>query len=897
MLCNVNPNQKIMKPILHAGLIISFFLSVSLQVSAQSFSLQFDQTGKPCAAKIKENGVVSKFLRTDKHNPEWKIKGEHFGISVSDDVSECTTGTRTDSINWLQPGQLPEGDMIQDISFSPDGSYFATVCRHSNNVYFYDSESYELLNVFPTGEAPVDIEITDSLIYVCCMNSKDLYIIDPDTYTLADTISFTGTPVEVKVSPDYSTVYVAFYEFTDGYVGAYDVTTHDPVFILDDVLVHANGYYGYLGRILYSYTRFDLTEDGAYLICRSDQGPVEIYSASTGAGLMTIRGRYLQGSKLSASHDTLLLYAFNNASEVVYRINALNLTMIDSLERTNFTAVGGYKNLAVSGDASKAMGFDDWTGDMVLYDFNTMTVTEFPLTLGFGVTMFQSHNPDYVYFQSDVAFTIFDFNTHEIFQSGLEQMEVLGAVSPDGSKLVNLTGFDWLSNETLIGENICIRNISNPSTISTDTCFVSGSLPEADMTTTVCLAASGSKIVAANHISSNLSVFDAETFTPGEIQPMVNESKVISVPNSPYVVLYGASSLPVLYDITTNAVVAEIPLQMIWWAAASPDGQYVYLLTPYTLAKVSINGINTQITDILDVTFYAVSWSTIFPEEYEHYTKMGISPDGNTIVFAGYDEITQQSVMSVINTGTMEIEKVIPCSGYTGYHFAFTTDGTRVMVCYAQNAADIFIIDGQNSTLENTVHSQNIISVAYNHVTKRFLAGERNRLNEVDMLTGEIVDISYYSGQRLHQLAVDPNGEIIVRTQKKLFHGDLSFDLPGASGEFTYDQEYQRLLIPIPGPDYVCVYDPVTTSMKFLEPGNYNTLVIKPNPADDQITYEATEKITLLELFDLSGKRLLSKQTTSASGTLNTSTLPDGSYILRAKGEKGVHLNKMVVKH
>lgn len=885
-----------MKTILHAGLIISFILSVSLHASAQSFSLHFDQAGKPCAAKIKENGVVSKFLRTDKNNPEWKIMGEHFGISVSDDVSECTSGTRTDSIIWLQPGQLPEGDMIQDISFSPDGSYFATVCRHSNNIYFYDSESYELLNIFPTGEAPVDIEITDSLIYVCCMNSKDLYIIDPDTYTLADTISFTGTPVEVKVSPDYSTVYVAFYEFIDGYVSAYDATTHDVVFTLEEVLVHANMFYGYLGRILYSYTRFDLTEDGAYLICRSDQGRTEIYDAFTGAGLMTISGRHLQGSKLSATQDTLLVYAFNDASEVVYRINAHNLTMIDSLERTNFTAVGGYKTLAVSGDASKAMGFDDWTGDMVLYDFKAMTVTEFPLTLGFGVTMFQSLNPDYVYFQSDVAFSIFDFITHEIFESELEQMEVLGAVSPDGSKLVNLTGFNMLSNEFLIGENICIRNISNPSLISTDTCFVSGALPEADMTTTVCLAASGTKIVAANHISSNLSVFDAETFIPGEIQPMINESRVISVPNSPYVVLYGAFSLPVLYDITTNSVVAEIPLQMIWYAVASPDGQSVYLLTPYTLAKVAIDGANTQITDILDVTFYGVAWCTTFPEEYEYYSKMGISPDGNTIFIAGMDA-TQQSVMSVINTVTMEIENVIPCSGFTGYYFAFTTDGTRVMVCYAENTADIFIVDGQNSYLENTVHSQNIISVAYNHVTKRFLAGERNRLNEVDILTGEIVHISYYSGQRLLQLAVDPNGEIIVRTQKKLFHGDLSFDLPGASREFTYDQEYQRLLIPIPGPDYVCVYDPVTTSMKYLEPGSYNELVLKPNPADDQITYEATEKITLLELFDLSGKRLLSEQTTSASGTLNTSSLPDGSYVLRAKGEKGVHLNKMVVKH
>ena len=76
--------------------------------------------------------------------------------------------------------------------------------------------------------------------------------------------------------------------------------------------------------------------------------------------------------------------------------------------------------------------------------------------------------------------------------------------------------------------------------------------------------------------------------------------------------------------------------------------------------------------------------------------------------------------------------------------------------------------------------------------------------------------------------------------------------------------------------------------------------VVFPNPANKNIQINAPYGTTgdiSLELFDAIGRKLIDNTTTNATIELNTSQLPDGTYLLRIKNNDIITTQKVLIEH
>ncbi|SHK35921.1 T9SS type A sorting domain-containing protein [Epilithonimonas mollis] len=71
---------------------------------------------------------------------------------------------------------------------------------------------------------------------------------------------------------------------------------------------------------------------------------------------------------------------------------------------------------------------------------------------------------------------------------------------------------------------------------------------------------------------------------------------------------------------------------------------------------------------------------------------------------------------------------------------------------------------------------------------------------------------------------------------------------------------------------------------------------IYPNPVDDKLTIESDHKISKIEVFDMSGKKVMEQETDSKSSVLNTIRLPKGNYILKTNDGKANKSFKIMKK-
>ena len=88
----------------------------------------------------------------------------------------------------------------------------------------------------------------------------------------------------------------------------------------------------------------------------------------------------------------------------------------------------------------------------------------------------------------------------------------------------------------------------------------------------------------------------------------------------------------------------------------------------------------------------------------------------------------------------------------------------------------------------------------------------------------------------------------------------------------------------------VMKYDSVFSGVNEL-PGS--RLSIYPNPVTDKITIETPAK-GILSILNLSGQELITRQITQPKATIDISSLPNGVYFVRVKGEKNVETGKFV---
>lgn len=91
--------------------------------------------------------------------------------------------------------------------------------------------------------------------------------------------------------------------------------------------------------------------------------------------------------------------------------------------------------------------------------------------------------------------------------------------------------------------------------------------------------------------------------------------------------------------------------------------------------------------------------------------------------------------------------------------------------------------------------------------------------------------------------------------------------------------------------DYILV-DSSTISVAELDKLNLN---VYPNPAKTSITVEANSTIDVVDIFDVTGKKIFTKTEINTTATvINISTLSDGVYLLRAELKNGSLISKKI---
>lgn len=868
---------------------------ICLTTSGQHYNTYSDRTGRVIAAELMEDGVITKYLREKDNQDKWLIEGKHFTLEVRDKVGEGAHRANPDSLAWIEPGILPEGDMVQDIEFSPEGDVYAVVYRMSHNVFVYDALTDEILHILPAGTGPVDVDFTANHMYVCASISNDLYDYNRSDYSLNYIYSLAGSPSQVEATADEMYIAIGFPTYMDGYIKVYNTADHSLMYTLNDPFIHHYGYYGNPGRKSYRYYRFDLSPDGDWLACMHDDGFPVIYDITTGYEAYIRYDRGFMAYSASNEGDTTFLLTTNSTGTeiIAYRLQSGTFSVIDSIVRAADFLIAPFE-LAVSADGSKALTVDEWNDETILFDFNSHTTSQFGVPSLFLTTLRQCNDRNYVYMFTDMGVSIFNFNLPGYTSSNGEMALITGAVSPDGNKAIYPQSFDYFSNYSNSNEKLSTKNCSNRNNIVNDSIIIAGVLPEADLTTGACLTAEGGKLVAANFISANYSIIDKTTGELESINPVSQVVKVTAVPGSPYVVLSGQYPNPILLNAVTNTIEAQFTTGSSWSVIASPKGDYIYVMNnDGWLFKIRIDGANSHVESSVIVAF-GRHFYQLGATEVQLYTTFGLSPDGKTLLVTGNDP-AQGYRMQIIDTEAMQVIKAIPITNPNTYSYAFTNDGKRVFVSCLSDYAWIFYINGEDSYLENTVMTDNNYSAGYNKINNKFYAGAYSRLDEVNVYTGQTSIVSYFSDEYILDIASDPFGELLYRTEYNLYHGNTALPLPGPSGGFAYDTVNQVVVIPTLGPDCIVTYSPLTTQVEYLSPSG-SVLKIYPNPAAREVTIELTDENNHLSIFNSLGNCVISKEHGRGLCKILVDRLPGGVYLVQNRTEKGISTGKLLVK-
>ncbi len=91
----------------------------------------------------------------------------------------------------------------------------------------------------------------------------------------------------------------------------------------------------------------------------------------------------------------------------------------------------------------------------------------------------------------------------------------------------------------------------------------------------------------------------------------------------------------------------------------------------------------------------------------------------------------------------------------------------------------------------------------------------------------------------------------------------------------------------------ICAYDPQASSLQDHQIQGFS---ITPNPAHDQVMISAQEPIQNIEIYDLTGKKVISQNPSALQSMINLSDLKNGVYYVKAKVNGQTSAYKLIKK-
>ncbi len=899
-------------------IILVFLLSLCTPLFSQVYDVIPDENGEPFGIKVFDGESFHKY-KLDKisSDNEYEIKlGDKilqldFSHWMNQDMG-LQSDQKVGIPEIFEPGLIPEGDLLRDLVFSPDGTILAALYQHSDNVFFYNTSNFDILAIVNMGLEPMDIKLTDQYAYTCCHKSNEVYIIDLSDYSVSNSFEVFYEPCQIEVNQDESIVYVACHSFLDGSVAAYNSNSGDVIFHTWDPFIHYQGSGGSTGRTSYRFTEFALSPNDNYIVAINTSGQApSVFSATNGELVKTFNfGGGFRGSGFSVTGDTMYMYCTQHPDSMsMHRIDINDLTVIDSIIAiTTESGMIGTTDLAISQDGSKVLTVDNsWNSQYCIFDFKSHTYQYIFDDGLFGhINLYTTYDRKYAISQVFLHAKLIKLETGEIINRtpvGLP-IGLAGNASPADDK-VALSDGPFYSLPEFPDEKFYQFDFSDHLNFTTDSIIYSGSEPEADMTNCAVLSTDGNKLIATNTLSDNISIIDFSTGQLDTLISMDGVSVVVAVPNRDFVMVAGKDAISTnIIDMTNYEIIADIPTGNADALFVTEDGEeaYAFQILSSELAsikKIEISGASSQIVDELLVSHSNCSWHLVM-HEVDRRTTIALSPDGNYIILGAIDN-SIGDVVHIVDTQIMEIVATLGVSNDCIYDYAFTDDSKRVCALTKNTQVHIINLDGANSFVESDVFLEDYaFSVEYNPFDDLFyIVLKSNLLYQVNPYTGEILETTLVlSWDYSWQVGIDQDGDPFVRGSENIVYLDESFTLPGVSLDFSYNADHNLFVIPVPGPDKVCVFDPLSVGINTYPVSHRSESVsVYPNPANEIVFISSGDIIENVKIMDSQGKFILSKDYNSRNVSVSVKDYQDGTYFVVVKDAESTSSNKLIIAH
>ncbi|WP_372898831.1 beta-propeller fold lactonase family protein, partial [Stieleria sp.] len=584
----------------------------------------------------------------------------------------------------------PEGDMIRDVVFTPDGSRYLIAHRDSENVLIYEAATGNLLAEIPVEGKPVDLDVTPNGAYAVSANTdgNTVTVIDLATLTkIADIATSSAWPYRVHTTNDSSRAVVATAggEYVTVSLTTFTQTHQFEASGLGSISRASS--FGYAGRSLFHYTDFVLTPDGTKLIGPGTDvagSTVDIFILSTGSLAASIPVPD-ESPAILLTADGNTVYAVSRRSVFESTISKISLagnTLLQEINGPGLTT----NHVLLSPDEQQLIGGRYGSLQFIDLTDGSRASVQAGNTNGFAI----SADGNYV-LAGDVVDLASKTRVKTLPYDSSMDFVVTSPTESRGLKISRLQSdqYSWI-------------DISGPASSVLET-RIGGSAIEGDTPVVMRLTDDGLTAVTANYASKNLSVVDlAGKSVTRWIDVGFHVDSLAITPDGRYAIASSASTSNsvVLVDLVSGTVDATLtginyfPRDV----AISDDGTQAYAVTtgltdaPDSLYFIDVDGASSSVAGSIPI-------GDATGGMYD-YTRLQLSPDGSLLAIP----VTGSGDLVLVDTATRTEISRVATGAASPTEVLFSPDGSLLFVRHQSgNGLSAIRIDGANSNLQTVI--------------------------------------------------------------------------------------------------------------------------------------------------------------------------------------------------
>jgi len=698
----------------------------------------------------------------------------------------------------LDPGVAPEGDYTGEAVFTRDGQRVLVTNRLTDNVTVLDALTMTPLTNFAVGNFPQGIACSDDYAVIACAFSDEAWVIDLDDYSTAAIIPTAEQPWVVRIDAAGERAYIAcdipdICEVID--LGTLTHSLSIPNFSISLVTF---SFGSETGRSSVTFTNFELTLDGQYLVTGDRDAAVLFFDTQTGAVAHTVSG-VINCPTVGLSGDGAVVVALGSGDPArAYQID------VASFSATGSVAVSGHSlrtyQVGVDPTGDKAfLGVSNNSSAIVNFpssSYSILTSTYTPFSIG--------TSPDHTLALGiQYRYSVIDFASETLLGQVQGIPYANSAVSPVGTRTVAF--------HEVFDESLHFHDYANPSAPQYLGSVVAGLAPEGDAPRRLAIAPDNSKAVVTNVLSDNATIVDLQTQQVTSILAIGDRVQNVAITSdSRWAVICGFNSNSVfIIDLETDHIVAEVPTgTRAGTVVIAPDDSHAYVgnISSNTVSVVELAGAASSEVAEVYCGIIGVVWAA-----YGVSSGLACSPTGEyVLVAASFDDRVK-----VLDTASNTIVASLVVGDFP-IQVAFGRDGDYAVVTnYFSNDYTIMHIDGAASSVVGTYAAgTRPLRTAYHHRPGADWLGlahyESKNFVRIDPASGAVLDSwSYAAYGSLLQAEFAWGGQPIALTSvtgdqpAMLHYADGHHELPGQPAAFAVSPDRLIWGAVIPGPDYL----------------------------------------------------------------------------------------------